>query len=92
MKVDTSETEKILGRLQAHLDLDRKPKKIKEKARLVKLGLREHEAEAWLNQEPDFTRRIFTQKKPDGDFTAPKDSKQYVSLHDPIPVEGKQQL
>jgi hypothetical protein len=43
--------------------------------RLIHFGLSEREAKAWLNQEPNYNRRLFTanfpKHKTDEDFTEP---------------------
>ena len=48
-------------------------RKAKEKKRLLSLGLRESEVEAWLQSETDDPSDAILQRKPsDKDFTEPK--------------------
>jgi hypothetical protein len=37
-----------------------KRRKQRQEIQLIRFGLQQSEAEAWLENEPDFTRRIFT--------------------------------
>jgi hypothetical protein len=60
-----SETFRLLSELEevvTVLPSEEQSKKRREKPRLVRFGLGEHEAEAWLDQEPDYKRCILRQR------------------------------
>jgi len=64
MEIDMAdETDRILNELLAKLkaaeERRKNERKTREKPRLVQFGLREHEAEAWLDQEPNYNKWIF---------------------------------
>jgi hypothetical protein len=63
----TKKLEQLLNKVKAQ-------RIAREKPRLIRFGLREPEAEAWLKQEPDFPRdirRFFPPRRSDADFTVP---------------------
>ena len=60
-----------LKRLNAEFDKLLNPTYEKNLQKLIRYGLTEEEAKAWLDQEPNYTRRILTRKKSDEDLTEP---------------------
>jgi len=75
MEVDSQDTNRIINALLVKLTEEEKcrekERKFREKPKLVHFGLREHEAEAWLDQEPNYSRWIFKKHLGDDNLTEP---------------------
>jgi len=54
--------DEILERLRAKERESQVQRKVQEKSKLIWFGFREHEAEAWLKQEPDFDKPIIKRR------------------------------
>jgi len=74
-KRQSEETDRILDQILTGLKIEEerreRERRTRQKPRIVKFGLREHEAEAWLEQEPDYRRWIFKQRLGDDNLTEP---------------------
>jgi len=81
--MEVEDTGKILQDLLAKLTQEEKQRETKRKAqekpRLIHLGLREREAEAWLDQEPNYDKNILRSsdgfihhRRSAGDYTEPR--------------------